>query len=726
MSATNGCRRFGPFELTTAPLCLRRDGRAVKIQPQPLRVLALLVEHAGGVVSRDDLRRRIWDEATFVEFDQGLNYCIRQIRLALADDSTKPAYIETVKKQGYRFIAPVDGLGVQGDGWDASRPPEHAAQDPVPVPAVEAPQVPAPTRRWALPWTALAALVAAGIVTAWLRPAVPLSSAGTVAGIQQITDFADSAVSPALSPDGRMLAFIRGGSGFLTPDRVYVKLLPDGDAHLLSDDPRLKYGPAFSPDGTRVAYTVMENSGWATYAVSALGGEPQLMLSNAAGLTWLDPHHLLFAEIREGQHMGIVTAAEDRSGVRDVYMPAHQRGMAHVAVPSPDRRRALVVEMDGQGVWTPCRLVSLDSASAGYPVGPAGACTAAAWSPDGRWMYFTAGTGADHHLWRQRVPDGAPEQLTFGPASNETGVAVDRDGSIVTSIGTLERTLWLHDASGDRAMSSEGDADSAVFSADGRFVYSLVSLSSRGGASGLRRLTVATGQSESLLPGVSMIDFDVSGDGRDVVYTALDPDRRSRIWIAPIDGRSPPSAIGRPGDGSPHFRTVDEIVFRDSDGRANYLERMRRDGSGRARVVNYPISEIQSVSPAGRWVTAVAPLADRTTVAIMAIPADGVGEPVRLCEIYCHSAWSRDGSRLFLSVEESSLTSTGRSLAIPVGPGESLPAFPVSGVRPFAAPEVIPGSRSVARADISPGLGPDQFAYVLQSVHRNLFRVRVR
>src|SRR6185369_17698793 len=89
---------FGEFEFDSRSGRLFRDGRPVKIQPQPLRVLAVLLERAGETVSREQLRTRVWGDATFVEFDQGLNYCIRQIRLALRDGASHPIYVETLPK----------------------------------------------------------------------------------------------------------------------------------------------------------------------------------------------------------------------------------------------------------------------------------------------------------------------------------------------------------------------------------------------------------------------------------------------------------------------------------------------------------------------------------------------------------------------------------------------------------------------------------------------------
>jgi TolB-like protein/Tfp pilus assembly protein PilF len=110
MNARAGRTRFGNFELDAGSGTLLRDGRRVRIQPQPLRVLVFLVDHAGRFVSREDLRQAIWDRATFVEFDQGLNYCIRQIRQALGDVAAEPVFIETLKKRGYQFIAPVERI----------------------------------------------------------------------------------------------------------------------------------------------------------------------------------------------------------------------------------------------------------------------------------------------------------------------------------------------------------------------------------------------------------------------------------------------------------------------------------------------------------------------------------------------------------------------------------------------------------------------------------------
>ena len=100
MSAT----RFGDFELNEQTFELRKDGAPVRIQQQPARVLAFLLQHRGTLVTREQIRLAIWGDDTFVDFEQGLNFCIRQIRLALVDQAENPKYIETLPRLGYRFV----------------------------------------------------------------------------------------------------------------------------------------------------------------------------------------------------------------------------------------------------------------------------------------------------------------------------------------------------------------------------------------------------------------------------------------------------------------------------------------------------------------------------------------------------------------------------------------------------------------------------------------------
>jgi DNA-binding winged helix-turn-helix (wHTH) protein/TolB-like protein len=101
--------RFAEVEFDVKAGELRQDGVTTRLEPQPARVLAMLVERAGDVVTRTELQQHVWSGETFVDFERGLNYCIAQIRTALGDSASSPRFIETLPRRGYRFIAPVQG-----------------------------------------------------------------------------------------------------------------------------------------------------------------------------------------------------------------------------------------------------------------------------------------------------------------------------------------------------------------------------------------------------------------------------------------------------------------------------------------------------------------------------------------------------------------------------------------------------------------------------------------
>jgi DNA-binding winged helix-turn-helix (wHTH) protein len=106
--------RFGLFELNTHTEQLLKTGHTVRLQPQPYKLLCLLTSQAGNVVTRDDIRATLWTGQTYVDYEQGVNFAMKQVRDALGDDADNPVYIQTIPKRGYRFIAPVDAtaLGV--------------------------------------------------------------------------------------------------------------------------------------------------------------------------------------------------------------------------------------------------------------------------------------------------------------------------------------------------------------------------------------------------------------------------------------------------------------------------------------------------------------------------------------------------------------------------------------------------------------------------------------
>jgi len=107
LSATYRLLRFGVFELNLDLEELRKNGTVLRLPPQPFKLLAMLASRSGQVVTRDEIQQQLWGSDTFIDFEQGVNKCIKQIRTALGDNAENPLYVETIPRRGYRFLAPV-------------------------------------------------------------------------------------------------------------------------------------------------------------------------------------------------------------------------------------------------------------------------------------------------------------------------------------------------------------------------------------------------------------------------------------------------------------------------------------------------------------------------------------------------------------------------------------------------------------------------------------------
>jgi Tol biopolymer transport system component len=522
-----------------------------------------------------------------------------------------------------------------------------------------------------------------------------------------------------------MLAFIRGTSSFFGTGQIYVKILPDGQPVQLTNDKLLKMSPVFSPDGTRIAYTALDAQyHWDTWMVPVLGGEPREWLKNASGLTWTGPHQVLFSEIRKYPHMAIVAAAESRLGQRDVYVPPHDHGMAHRSYLSPDGKWVLLVEMDHDHVWVPCRLVPMDGSSKGRAAGPpAAACTFAAWSPDGKWMYFNSNRGGGHHIWRQRFPDGHPEQVTSGPTEEE-GIAMAADGrSFVTAMTLSNVSIWIHDGGGDRPISVEGNSADPIFTPDGsKLCYRVVKQTPNeyrfmGGEPGeLWVADLKSGRSELLVPGFEATDYDVSADGRQVVLEAADPDGKPHFWLAAFDRQSPPRQIPNAQGRTPRFGRSGEIFFRSS----GHAYSVRPDGTGLRKVFEQETVLLLGVSPDERWIVAWGPVPGNQ-MRNQLMPLDG-GAPVVLGHLQL--SWSAHSDTLSIS---GAFIPPGRSYMIPLPPGQILPKIPPAGFTSEQEVAGLPGARRIDEVGVTPGPSPGVYAFYRGTTpQRNLYRIPIQ
>ncbi len=164
--------RFGQFELDPAQSKLTRNGSLVKLQDLPFRLLVLLVERAGEIVSREEVRQRLWPQDTFVEFDNSLGVAVRKLREALRDDADAPRFVETVPRKGYRFVAPVTVLEASASS-DLATPSEPSV-------ASRQPGVPSRHERYWIVAALVALIVGAAVYE--FRPAARSSSSTAEAG----------------------------------------------------------------------------------------------------------------------------------------------------------------------------------------------------------------------------------------------------------------------------------------------------------------------------------------------------------------------------------------------------------------------------------------------------------------------------------------------------------------------------------------------------------------
>ena len=256
--------RFGNFELDTRAGELRNGSDKIRLGENSLHVLSLLLEQPGEVVTREQLRKKLWAD-TFVDFEDGLNHAVRKLREALEDDAGTPRYIETLPRRGYRFIAPVDAV-------PPASPPAAVGG------AVREPPLQRPP--WALPLVGMLGVAALILSIAWFathRPPAPQLKERRLTANPR-----ENAVNQgAISPDGKYLAY-----GDQTG--LHLKLIQTGEAVNMPQPEGPAAGAdswwpnAWFPDGTKfIAERVEPGHPFSAWAVSVLGGPPRELRDDA-------------------------------------------------------------------------------------------------------------------------------------------------------------------------------------------------------------------------------------------------------------------------------------------------------------------------------------------------------------------------------------------------------------------------------------------------------------
>jgi hypothetical protein len=346
-------------------------------------------------------------------------------------------------------------------------------------------------------------------------------------------------------------------------------------------------------------------------------------------------------------------------------------------------------------------------------------------------MYFSANTGNGFHIWRQKVGERLAKQVTATAATEEQGVAVFPDGrSLVTSIGSEQNTVWLHDSRGDRQITSQGYAYQPRLSPDGKHLYYLLrsGTSTNTWVSGALWVSdLESGQRARLFPDFLIEDYGLSRDGSRVVFSALAAGEPSTLWVGALDQSSAPRRLADVTSSRAVFGPDDAIYFVQSAmPERGFLYRINPDGTGLQKLLTDRMTFLYGLSADGKWA------ALWKGQGVVLAPLAG-GPPIELCEA-CGTvgaesrgvtppvmSWARNGKYLYMH----SAWLTRETFAIPLGEGQIVPKLPNGGIRSVEDIAALPGAQRIPQLRAFMGDDPSVYVFMRALTQRNIYRVPV-
>jgi len=482
--------RFGVFEVDLRTAELRKQGVRVRLSGQSFQVLEALLLRPGELVTREELKQKLWPTDNFGDFEHGLNAAVNRVREALGDSSDNPRFVETIPRRGYRFIAQVDnGIAEANVPPEAAPAPSQNGQEPTTADVASQP-APALRRRWIPAAVALVLLISAGALL-FLRFRDRQSSDGHSASQQDLrpvplTTLPGQEVSPSFSPDGSQVAFAwdGGNSSAPNPFNLYVKAIGSENIEQLTHEPADFIVPAWSPDGSTIAFARKGGEKPGVFSVPARGGAER-KLADAS----LDQQ--LFISLSW----------------------------------SPDGRQLVYYTVDGLRVLAPesgeVRTVETPGCDADAP----------AFSPDGKWIAFTCRLHGDHYLDLLSLKGGTTKHLLKG-WDCQTAWTNDSQRIVITGAGGGIWEININGGEPRRLISAENALRPAVASRGNRLAYmvwqSTTNVWQGDTRTGLTRSAVAPSI-------VEQRDPDISPEGKRIAFES----ERSgfhEIWVANLDG----------------------------------------------------------------------------------------------------------------------------------------------------------------------------------------------
>ncbi len=433
--------RFGTFEVVPAAEELRKSGVKIRLTGQPFQILLLLLERPGEIVTRDTLRRKLWPEDTFVDFNHCLNTAVNKLREALGDSAENPRFIETVPRRGYRFLAPVERIG------------------PPPEPPVR-PDATAPSpgiRRLAAPIAAAGLAVVILVAIAWFGHG-PASEIATPPTPTPFTRLPGSETTPSFSPNGATLAFAWNGRDRSNYD-IYVQALGSETPQRITQSPGDDFAPEYSPDGSRIAFYrrtgdtaalyVISTDTWRETRVMGLDFGPPGPASAFAGIpateriSWSPDGNILAYVDKESPAEPLsvyLRVIDTRHNLRVTWPPENTPGDSSPAI-SPDGQLLAFIRRTA-GLLGDLYVVPLTGGAARRLTRDNSRIHGLAWTPDGRYIVFSSSRRGETTLWKVPAAGGEPVSIT-GAGPNAILPAVSPAGGRLAFVRyASDNVIW--------------------------------------------------------------------------------------------------------------------------------------------------------------------------------------------------------------------------------------------------------------------------------------------
>jgi len=654
--AQNAVVRFGVFEVNLRSGELRKHGLRLRLAGQPFKILAILLERPGEVVSREELQKTLWPDDTFVDFEHSLNSAIKKLRAVLGDSAESPRYVETLPRLGYRFVAPVD----------AGEPPvvapvQQTSADQESYDAEKLAVKPGLRMRSAFVLGALLATVAAAallVVSFRQTRALPFEMTSTT----RLTS-AGQSLKAAISPDGRYIAhtLVNSGQESLLVRRATtlhdIEIVPPAPAHYL--------GITFSPDSETVYYvthTTSEAVPAVLFRVPVMGGSAQKLKEDLASPVTFSPDGAKYAFVRESAGASTLMVADLDSGREQRLFFRKLPEILDYPAWSPDGRIIACTAVDSSMVsvrGSDARIIAVrvkDGSEQPLSGQTWGFIRQLAWLGDGSGLVMSA-RGRESgflHVWYVSYPGGIGRKVTDG-LNRQTSASVSADSrQLVTVEQTTISGIWrMRLTPGQHpepVVSGLSGTSPPRWTPDGRILYEQE-------LNGHRSIWIVnsdgTHQKQLTLAG-NNDKPSVCGSGRLLAYIS-DRSGSPAIWTMDVDGGHPAMVVKAWPNMVPQLSPDGKWIVYTAIGSGDWTTLWKvPSGGGRAIELNDRLWMWPAISPDGKWIAgfyADKRLSTQTEADSLAVISSDGGRPSKVIPMppsvsVSAIRWSRDGRQL--------------------------------------------------------------------------------